>query len=172
MAENSTARRMLAAYAEHEPWLRHHEEAMRCLDFEERLVWGMGLFRTLNEIEARIQAQLIKMPVDPAIAKLPDFDACYIRWLEVSEGYLATARGFASSGYEIPVLEEFSVMVEEARAMIENNSLEHEMPSIDRATSSARPASISTTATRAPSAAMCRQVAAPIPEAPPVTNAR
>ncbi len=133
MAENSTARRMLAAYAEHEPWLRHHEEAMRCLDFEERLVWGMGLFRTLNEIEARIQAQLIQAPIDPVIAKLSDFDAYYLLWLDVSEGYLAMARKFAANGYEVPVLEEFSVMVEEARAMIENNALEHEMPSIEAA---------------------------------------
>ena len=51
-------------------------------------------------------------------------------------------------------------------------STAYAIPSIASATSSARSSSTSTTATRAPSAAMRRHVAAPIPDAPPVTNAR
>src|SRR4051794_5753127 len=51
-------------------------------------------------------------------------------------------------------------------------STAYAVPSIERATSSARSLSRSTTATRAPSAAMRRHVAAPMPDAPPVMSAR
>src|SRR3954454_11493101 len=54
---------------------------------------------------------------------------------------------------------------------VERTSSSNAPPSISLATSRAPPRFTSVTATRAPSAASRRQVAAPIPEAPPVTSA-
>jgi hypothetical protein len=139
MTENRMTHGMLSAYADREPWMRDHEEAMSCLDLEEKLVWGMTVFRTMNRIEAGLLERISEGHDGLTASKLADIDACYRLWLDVSEDYLAVAQRLLAREYEVNGLDEFRATVEEARAMVGNNALEGTLPSLETLEGYARP---------------------------------
>ena len=140
MTENSTTYRMLLAYADRrETCLQDHDEAMSCLDLEENLVWGMTVFRTMNELEASLQARGGGRPNGMTIEKLADIDACYRHWLTTSEFFLERSKAFINRGYEVKEFEMFSANVEEARVLVGNNELEAGFPSMDTLKKHVRP---------------------------------
>jgi hypothetical protein len=112
---------------------------MWCLDLQEKLVCGMTVFRTMNQLEARMQQRGVEGPESLTLSKLADLDNCYREWLKTSEIYLAVAKAFIQKHYEVTGFEEFNATVEEARFLIGNNSLESELPGIEALSQYAHP---------------------------------
>ena len=139
MSGNRTTQGMLSAYAEREAWLDDHHEAMSCLDLEEKLVWGMTVFRAMNKLESTILARSVDGDNHVAVAKLADIDACYRKWLETSEYFLSLAKNFHAKEYEVKGIEDFAATVEEARSMIGNNEMEAGFPPIETLDALIRP---------------------------------
>ena len=134
-----TTRRLLSAYADKEPWKQAHDKTQMCLDVEEKLAWGVHLFRGLVDLEARQQAHAMQRPDADAVQFLEVMPLLYQVWLDASEFFLDAARGFANCGYVVDGLEPFEATVEEARCLLENLALEDEIRVAEELISIARP---------------------------------
>jgi hypothetical protein len=134
-----TTRRLLSAYADREPWKEGHDEARGCLDVEEKLAWGVPIFKGLLDLEARAQAHALKGPSPEAEQLLELMPLFYQLWAEASEFYLGRARAFSESGYEVEGLDEFQATVEEARCLLGNLGLEEEIRPMEALMGLARP---------------------------------
>ena len=134
-----TTRRLLAAYIDKEPRKGAFDEAQSCLNIEEKLAWGVPLFRGLLDLEVRIQSHPSRRPEAETALFLEMMPVLYGCWLDASEAYLEKAKGFARSGYEVGGLEAFEATVEEARCLCENLDLEDEIPPIEALSRLAKP---------------------------------
>jgi hypothetical protein len=126
-----TTRRLLTAYADREPWAIDHDEAGTCLVVEEKLAWGVPLFRGLLELEARTQDRARKAPDPDAEERLELMPLFYRLWLDASEFYLGRAEEFSEKGYAVAGLDDFRMTVEEARCLLGNLALEEEIRPIE-----------------------------------------
>lgn len=134
-----TTRRLLSAYAENEPWKTEYNRSQGCFDVEEKLAWGVPIFKGLLDLEARAQAQGLRKSspeVDQLLELMPLF---YQLWSEVSETYLKQAREFVEQGHSVEGLDEFQETVEEARCLLENLKLEENMHPIEKLIEQAKP---------------------------------
>ena len=101
MAAIRTTRRLLTAYADEKESCEKggRDEAQSCLDIEERLAWGVQLFRGLMALEARTQAHALRettAEVEQLLELMPLF---YPLWIGVSERYMVSPR--SSSGTDL-----------------------------------------------------------------------
>lgn len=121
----------VSSYADREPWERAHEEAQSCFDIEERMSWGLRLFRGLMDLDSQIQARGLESFDAEAEQHLDSMVGLYRCWLGASEFYLERAKSFVGDDHEVDGLEEFEAAVEEARCLTENLALEAELPPIE-----------------------------------------
>ena len=134
-----TTSRLLTAYADKESWQLDHGEAQTCLDVEEKLAWGVPIFRGLLDLEARAQAHAFKHP-GSATDQLTDLMPLFYRlWADASEFYLRQARELVATGFAIEGLDEFAATVEEARCLVDNLNLEEQIRPIEELTHQAKP---------------------------------
>jgi hypothetical protein len=134
-----TTRRLLTAYADKESWKRDHDEAQSCRDVEEKLAWGVHIFKGLLDLEARTQSRALKDPSPEAEQLLELMPLLYQFWAEVSEFYLERAREFLGKGFAVDGLDEFQEAVEEARCLVGNLALEDEIRPIEELLGRSRP---------------------------------
>jgi hypothetical protein len=125
------AERILAAYAEAEPWKADHDAAMRSLEMEEIVAVGNMAYEVVSYIDATWQ--------DYVAAGRVSFDEGYDRqigdlyrtWLEISDRKLDDIGSLAREGYEIRGVDAFRTHLEEARAILASRDLEPEMRPIE-----------------------------------------
>lgn len=134
-----TTRRLLSAYADTESWRRDHAEARSCLDIEEKLAWGIHVFRGLLDLESRAQSLALKNPTLEATQLLELMPVFYQLWTEASEFYLERSLTFVGTGFEVDGLDEFRETVEEARCLLGNLALEDEIRPIEDLIADAKP---------------------------------
>ena len=116
----------LAAYAHEEPW----KEARDCFLLEQRLAWGVSMFRRLVEREGQLQREAIGKPtpaLDAFFALTPLF---YAAWVKASENHLARAEAFEGLGYAVDGIEEFRQTLEEAQTLVGLLECESDIPSM------------------------------------------
>jgi hypothetical protein len=126
------AERILAAYAEAEPWKADHDAAMRSLELEEVIAVGNLAFEVVSFIDATWQDHV-------ATGRVPFRDEddrrvgqLYRRWVEISERKLDEVERLAREGYEIRGADAFRTHLEEARAILESRELEAHMRPIEQ----------------------------------------
>ena len=134
-----TTSRLLTVYADKEAWRSDHDEVQSCLDVEEKLAWGVLIFRGLLEIEARTQTNALKNPSLGAEQLFDLMPLFYQLWTESSEFYLEKARELVARGYAVDGLDVFQETVEEARCLLGNMTLEERIRPIDELIGQARP---------------------------------
>lgn len=139
MPATRTTRRLISAYADTESWRTDHAEAQSCLDVEEKLSWGVHLFRGLLDLEARTQALVLKGPTPDAGELLELMPLFYQLWTEASEFYLDRARSLLATGYAVEGLDEFQETLEEARCLLGNLGLEDQLRPIEELIADAKP---------------------------------
>jgi hypothetical protein len=140
MSTIRTTRRLLNAYAdEGESWKGEHDQAQSCLEVQEKLAWGVHLFRGLMAVEARAQAYALRESTTEVVQLLEIMPVFYQLWIAVSERYLRTAQELIQTGFAVEGLDELREALEEARCMLGNLELEEEIPSIEELLGRARP---------------------------------
>jgi hypothetical protein len=119
-----TTRRLLSAYAEQEPGKGIQNETLSYLDVEERLAWGVHIFRGLLDLEARAQAHALRRPSAEVELLLEVMPVFYRLWAEVSEHDLERAKESVQRGDTVEGLEQFQETLEEARCLLGTLGLE------------------------------------------------
>jgi hypothetical protein len=139
MSAISTTSRLVEAYAESQPWKEDHARAMLCGDIEEAMTWGIHLFRGLSDLEAHLQARVLRGKVAPGHFDWGEFERVYRLWVKASEGFLRLAENCVEDGLQVEGLGEFREIVEEARCQIELWDLEPEIRPLEEALPLIRP---------------------------------
>ncbi|HWE39225.1 MAG TPA: hypothetical protein VG406_21935 [Isosphaeraceae bacterium] len=125
------AERVLAAYAEAEPWREDHDAAGRCFELEEVVAVGNLAFQLIVSIDAawqgRVAAGLVpyRDEDDRRIGEL------HRMWVEASERRLGEIEALGREGFEVQGAEEFLIHLDEARSLIESRALEAQMRPIE-----------------------------------------
>jgi hypothetical protein len=106
----------VAKYQEEtEGWKRDHEEALKCMEFEQLIAFGLSAFELLKRIDQiwkrRVEEQTVDYDeaVDEAIERL------YNAWLQPCAGVLARTSAFEKAGFKVVGSREFRSACAEAR---------------------------------------------------------
>lgn len=131
MATISMTHRYASDYAESEPWKIDHDMAMRCRDIEEAMVWGGRLFRAASEDEARFQDRVFRGELSPDDPTLGQIEEVYRILASAFEMVLESAERIASHGFAVEGLDDFRLVVEEARCMVGSFDIEAEIRPVE-----------------------------------------
>ena len=134
-----TTRRLLTVYADKLPWTGNYDESKSCLDVEEKLAWGVHIFKGLLDLEARTQANALKKPTPEAEQLMESMPLFYKLWMEASEFYVERARAFQGPSYTVDGLDELQETIEEARCLLENMEVEEQIRPIEESIRESRP---------------------------------
>jgi hypothetical protein len=123
--------RILAAYAEAEPWKADHDDARFCFRAEEVIAIGNAGFMLVTRIDAAWQDHVAggRLPFkEEDDRQVGEF---YRMWVAASERLLPLIEELGRDGFEINGVDEFLTHLEEARSILESRALEAEMRPIE-----------------------------------------
>lgn len=125
------AERVLAAYAEAEPWQDDHDAAERCVEWEEVVAVANAVFRLVSTIDAAWQGRVMAGAVPYRDEDDRRIGELYRLWVETSERRLGEIEALGREGFEVQGADEFLVHLDEARSLLEARALEAEMRPIE-----------------------------------------
>lgn len=125
------AERILAAYAEAEPWKDDHDAAMRCFEMEEVIAVGNLAFQFVSYIDAAWQDLVVAGKVLYQEEEDRQISQFYRRWAEITERNLDEIKKLTQDGFEIKGVDQCLNHFEEARGVLESRVLEAEMRPIE-----------------------------------------
>jgi hypothetical protein len=108
--------RQLEAYEE--GWKQHHDEAVRCWDFEENLAVGISIFHALVRIDLA-RRQRVAQGLEEFHAEEDEaMRECFRRWLRLGEKAMTRLRSFEDRFGAVEGATEFRRCHEEAQEIV------------------------------------------------------
>ena len=129
MSTLQTSRNVVMAYAD--SWKNDHVEAMACFDIQEKIQWGIFVYRFLSAVASSLQASVLRSPGSVPDTAFDEMRVSFQYWLQASCSYRLRIDPFVRSGYQIDGLEDFDLAIEEAEAVIGNGEVANELPPIE-----------------------------------------
>jgi hypothetical protein len=132
MSSRLLARRMLAAYAESEPWKAEHDEVMRFYEVEEAIAYGNSLFLGLTTDDALWQAHVQRGELVFREEDRLQIAANYRSWIETSQRILSEVDRLAQDRSDIQGIATFRQHLQEAICILDAESFETELPPVEQ----------------------------------------
>jgi hypothetical protein len=126
------ADRMISAYLEGvEAWKVDHDEALSCLDLEEAIAFGNGVFDSLSSLGTLWHMQVAEGKIPFVPAREDEILAHYRSWLGASEHLLRAATRLEGQGDRMQDTDRLRDNCSKARAVLnpDNESFRAEMTS-------------------------------------------
>lgn len=105
-----------------EGWKKEHNEAVKCLEFEEILVFGVSIYEFLNRLDEMWRLKVHKKQVehDPKIDEA--IERLYEAWLAPCDMVTARLDSFENAGYEVAGAKEFRSACREVKGLLTADS--------------------------------------------------
>jgi hypothetical protein len=120
-------RELIGSYARLAPSQDQHDRVMACWDVEERMAWGVRLFRGVAEVEARLQSHAFRGVTSCVDRVWAEIGQVYRMWTVASLKLLREAERLAHEGFSVEGLAEFRAILEQARDQLGRGDLEPEL---------------------------------------------
>ena len=123
MAQMKAQERQVAAYQESaESWKPDHHEAMRCMELEDMLLVGIGVYDLLEQTDVKL-----RLSIATGRSKSADFgfvEAMFALWLGISNRVDSHIEAFEAKGYEVNNSREFRARLAKARSAADDSEIE------------------------------------------------
>ena len=107
---------------EADEWKRDHDEAMKCYDFEDFLLIGIGLFNAITDFDERHRARVLsgEIEFDPDHGELVRH--AYSYWLEPCDDIAAHINKLRAEFGEVKNSEKFLSLCREAKGILADDA--------------------------------------------------
>jgi hypothetical protein len=119
-------RELISTYSQCVPWKEQEDRVMACWDLEERMAWGIKLFRGVADFESRLQSHAFRGITSSVDRVWQEVEQVYCLWTGASEKLLRAAEKLAQEGFTVDGLSEFRATLEQARSRLGFPDLEPE----------------------------------------------
>jgi hypothetical protein len=104
--------------AESEKWKKDHDEAMKCLELEEAIAFGLTIYNLMNRVDeiCRLAVHKKKVPYNPDVEK--NLTHAFREWFRGSKKLEKILGKFESLGYEVTGAEEFRAACREVGGIL------------------------------------------------------
>lgn len=111
-----------------EKWKTDHEEAMKCMDFEAIIAFGLSIYQFLNNLDEMWRMNVLKgqMAHDKSVDDV--IDKLYRAWSEPCGHLLNSLASFEKAGYEITGADKFRAACREVEGLLttDNDFFHHD----------------------------------------------
>ncbi|MFO0983910.1 MAG: hypothetical protein U1E76_19675 [Planctomycetota bacterium] len=109
---------LFRSQATEELWKRDHEEAMRVLDFEEVVAFGVACCNMIHRLDEGIRLRELRDEIPYDESRHTRVQNLYVAWLAIARSVERTITKLESSGWEISGAVEFRSCTSEVEGLL------------------------------------------------------